>query len=476
MRARSGWRLELPEFIVLAAVAAMLAWQLFVPPIVGLADNGDYDRVIQPLGLRPVAETWADRYFLHVNEDYAAMPRQPILLLSTEILLGEMALWVNAAWSRDGLFHLRSMCIVHVVLYLVGLYLVLLATQTLRGPPRFVAGLIVLLATADVAWIATFNSFFTESAALVFLVLVLGIGLNAALRDPPPVFTAIAFVATAALFVGARHQNYPLALPLAVFPIALLARPSWRGHAVPVIALSIVLAVLPLDLFQRVPHAYRSPVLWDTVFYSILGQSPDPESDLREFGLDPALAVYAGVPAWAGDTPTPHFEVTKQLDFGAVARFYLRNPGRTLAIASACAERAFEWTDPLMGNYTRAAGRPPRALAPSLAGWSELERRVFPRSLVFILGLLGAVVLVGVWELRRHGPGSHAGALAMLCVLLAVMTALEFAATAAASGRKDIVKHLFVFQVLFDVCLTVALAWTAGRVLGGPARRRDVTA
>ena len=46
-----------------AAAAAILASQLFVAPVVGLADNGDYERVMGYAGFQHTTTDSAQRYY-----------------------------------------------------------------------------------------------------------------------------------------------------------------------------------------------------------------------------------------------------------------------------------------------------------------------------------------------------------------------------------------------------------------------------
>ncbi len=57
-----------------AAAASLLAWQLLVPPIVGLADNGDYVKVMRPAGLAYVEQA-PERYFRWAPAKFAFAAR-----------------------------------------------------------------------------------------------------------------------------------------------------------------------------------------------------------------------------------------------------------------------------------------------------------------------------------------------------------------------------------------------------------------
>ncbi len=460
------------EWGLFLLIAGVLVYQVILPPIVGLADNGDFNRIIEPLGLEHTSEEWGDRYFLHVNRNYTIVPRIKPFLLSSELLLGELAVAANRVISRGRSFDLLAMGIVHLLVYLIGVHLILRAGRTFSRPARIVIGLALLLAGTDVAYVSVFNSFYTECASLVFLTILIGVALLGLRAASPGRWFVPTFFLVAALFISAKPQNYLLALPLACVPALLLARPRRgsrhhrrRGTRIAEVA-SVAggLLILAGVLYLRVPPSFRSPILWDTIFYSILKESPSPERDLEQLGLDPGLARYAGVPAWAGDVETPHPEAGERTGFGAIGLFYLRHPGRFLGISERCARQTFAWRDPQLGNFTKDAGHPPGARSREFAGWSDLEGMALPKSLGFLVPFFGLFLAGCAWQVRKHGLRGPAGATAAFCAVIAVTAILEFMICVFAEGTKDIIKHLHLFQVLFDACLVAGLAWGADRI------------
>ena len=69
-------------------------------------------------------------------------------------------------------------------------------------------------------------------------------------------------------------------------------------------------------------------------------------------------------------------------------------------------------------------------------------------------------------ELRKRGVSSPTGRTALLVAGVAIMAAVQFGICVALEGLKDLIKHLYLFQVLFDVCFLAALAYLAGRLAG----------
>lgn len=64
--------------------------------------------------------------------------------------------------------------------------------------------------------------------------------------------------------------------------------------------------------------------------------------------------------------------------------------------------------------------------------------------------------------------------MATFCLVVAVMAILQFVISVAVEGVVDVVKHLYLFQLLFDICLTASVAWLLGglrTLLSGRAQR-----
>jgi len=461
---RAGWRFRRPspEAVVFLLVTVVLVRQLLLPPIVGLADNGDYQRVLDPLGLQHRATAWEDRYFGWLGREYVAGPSAPAQLLSSQLLLSGAAVGLGRLLPGNGGFDIRLMGALHLALYLLGLALILRAARTFAAPARAVIDAALLLAATDVAYVAPLNSFYAEAATLVGLALLIGCALLALRDDGAWRLAAPGYLAASALFVAAKPQNGFLAIPLAALAFVMLPRGRGRLPRAAVAAGAVLLVALGLYLHTRVPWTLRVRNLWNNVFTTILADSPDPRADLAEFGLDPALARYAGVPAFADSIPIE--AATAGYGFGDVLRFHLRHPGRFVRIAAACARNTFVWRDPRMGNYPREAGHPAGTLAADFSGWSRLEAAVLPRSLPGIGLFLGGVVAAGLLAARRHGVRTAAGGTACLVAALALSAGMEFGICIVGDGLYDIVKHLYLFQLLYDASLFAALAWGAGRL------------
>lgn len=481
-----GWRLDFVSWTVLALVAGLVVYQVMIPPIVGYADNGDFHRVLDPYGLTHDTdpETWD--YFYFVDPTYQWTEPRPVEVISSELLLAGVAVGLHKVFGGEGEFDIRVLGGVHTVFYLLGVYLILTGLQTFSRRVRWLAAVCLLLAAADTPYVVFLNSFYAEAAALVFLAISLGLLLRMARSRSGSRMRTVLYYLAVILFTGAKLQYIWLALPLLAAPLLLhTVRPRFGGRSLE-IGLAVVVLVVVGSLTWRIPGIYREMVEWDAVFNAILVASPDPAADLEELGLPPEMAEHQGTTFCSPGVP---FHATMdQYGLADVARFYLRHPGRIFAVAAACADSCFVWKETRLANQQVGADGPATAQALSLTGWCGFQGVLFPAALWFLLAVFGLSVggLAYAWHASTGDPdvrnlvvaGGAVVAMAVLAYLVAVV----------AQGLTETVKHLFLFQVLFDVGLVTVLClgtealgrqfpgrwWEATGAVGREDRRQNL--
>src|SRR5271154_3425126 len=168
---------------VFAVAAGILGFQLFVPPIVGLSDQGDFARIIGRFGYGPEGKT-TPIWDAFVKRKYVPDPsfRYPTLEQpSSEYLFTGSAVLLNKLVSRDGKLDIRLMGLVHVAAFLAAFAYLLKETTPIRAAPLvWVAALLIL---TDVGYAAYWNSFFSEPASCIFLVLLLAESVSICVRQ-----------------------------------------------------------------------------------------------------------------------------------------------------------------------------------------------------------------------------------------------------------------------------------------------------
>lgn len=466
--------------IALAIAAAIYGYQLFVPPIVGMTDTGDFHRSLAPAGLAYPRGLDADarragftRHFELVEPRYVNRTGRELddIYVASEVLLLHLARHVNAVISKRGSFDIVAAGLVHLGVMLAGLALVFSAAGRLL-PPRAHLLLLALavFAFTDVGYAAWFNSLYGEPGSLVFLCLCLGVGLQAAIAARPGPWVAAWFLC-AALLATAKAQNIGLVVPLALLGWRLAPRSTPRvGRAALALVVAALLALAPLVYSVTPPRNLRKSGIYQTVFNGLLYSSPDPLADLAALDLPVEHARYVGVDYWADPRSPrldPQFDATffSRVGLGTVAVFYLNHPDRLIAMLRTGGTRAFFLRYEYIGNFEAGAGMPPLAQSRAFAIWSD-EHRQLPADLLF----LTAVLALAAWRMARAARGAatpEARRAAEVLLLLPAVAAVQFATVMIGEGPWTANRQLFLMNAAFDAILVLAPVALAARISRG---------
>ncbi len=474
------------EPATLLLFALILAYQLLVPPIVGLASNGDYGRITDKVGLRYATMPENENQYL-VRKYERQPPNDWAGYVSSEVLIVRLALLLNRFISKDGLFDLTVLGAVHAGLFLVAVGVVLWSVRALALVVRILTAGLLLLVFSDVAYIAYFNSFFSEPASLIFLLLTIGLGLALITRSQnlsPPARAGLAllFWLAAGLLVIAKPQNAPLSLPLAAvgYRLTAPALPFTSLHIRRAMAGTLALAVLVLAaiyLLRGWPARFREANLYNIVFAEILRTSPAPERDLAALGLDRDLIVYADTTAYSPGTgftaPAVREKFFTRIGYDTIARYYLTHPDRFLHLARRGAANAFFMRPTYLGNFEASSGLPPYAQSQAFDHWSNRKPHLLPRTVPFLLLWFAASASIAAGALLFSGHGWTRRA-AELHLAVIVMAALQFIVVLIGEGMYELTKHLFLFNALFDLSLgftAISVAGALERALRGLWRK-----
>jgi hypothetical protein len=455
---------------VLAVVGQLLLFWLYLTPVVGMADSGDFERVLAPNGLAHVSKEFGQKYFAYFNLRYGIVPlpqEAPVYLTSTALAM-RLARAISV-YSGENLLDIRLLASMHAAALLLALALLLVASRPLGRPTRWVlaAGLVVVL--TDPGLIAYFNSFYSEGTAAMALLLVIAFGLVAMQPEARwPRLALTASFAAMAVLVTAKPMYALLAPVLLVFGLYVAWQMAAPRRFLVAALLGLAVSGIGTWYLRQVPPNYNSLLPFVAVFMEILPNSPDPARDLEDLGLLPGDAAYINANPYTEGSPLydPAFveRFSAVADNFTLARFYLRRPARLYGLLTRCAKRAFDTRVDYLGYYEVSSGRP--GYSKPFAPWSVLRETLVPRSVPFV-GLFLASGAVAFPLLRGRTRGRRVAA---VYTLLVAVAAVQLAvAILLGGGEPDVGKHLFLFNVAFDlalVLLAVGACWAWRRSAG----------
>lgn len=394
-----------------------VVWQLWTPPYVGLADNGDFAKVVGRYALKPV-EPGEQATFLYFNRVWEKKAEAEWVspYWGVEVWLTRAALWLGG----ETVFDVRWLGLVHAVVFGAA------AWWLCRGP--WGAVVFAVVAFTDAAYVTYFQSFYFDAAAIVFAMVLL-----AAWRAE----NAWGMVIGGLGFALAKGPHAPLALGLGV--LLLVER---RREYLPA-ALALLLG--GAWMLAGTKAEYKATAYYNLAFFKL---------GLMDAGALDALKIRAedrrlvGTHAFMPESPAQNPVWLKEFfpagGYGNVLRYYAQNPGVALRVMwSDLANEAKQIRAENLGNYERSTGKAPGTKSVAFGWYSNGKSWLFGVAPWHVLVIVGAAL----WWLPKRGV--------VLGVL--AMAGWEFAVATLADACETY-RHLLLFHLAMDWLVLLLVA------------------
>jgi hypothetical protein len=170
------------------------------------------------------------------------------------------------------------------------------------------------------------------------------------------------------------------------------------------------------------------------------------------------------------ENPEWRAEFVSRTNYGRIAEFYLRHPWRASAIVYRALERRADRRHTGLGNYQRAHGLPAGTQTTSFGWWSAFRSALFRVAPWHVVAWYAALLGLGVWLGIR--PSTIPVRLSIFIVLLVLMGLVELAVSSLAdAGETE--RHLFLFHVVTDFTIVLAMILAAWVLQGKPSFRAN---
>ncbi|BFH12002.1 hypothetical protein WJ0W_000245 [Paenibacillus melissococcoides] len=447
--------------------ALILVVILFIPPFIGVANNGDFERIVGSGGIAPLSDkfTYEQKYFGYSHSHYEYGPFS-VNYWSSQALFVFLAGLLGRAWSSAS-FPLEAMGAIYAALLLAALFLIVRHACSGQRWLQLTVALCLLFIFFDIAYVAYFQSFFGEPVSLIFLLLGSGTSFVLASRRKPSIGWLVLFFVSVLILSASKLQNAPIGLVFILFAFRLYRKRPERSWRSTVIAGSASILAVSALVYAYAPQGLKQINLYQTIFYGILKDSPHVKRDLAELGIPEKFAVLAGTNYFQKDVPirqddpelTEH--VYSRLGHADVAAYYIRHPGRMIDKLEAASSQAAMIRPYYLGNYEQEAGKPRGALSYTYSVWSETKKDLLPQRFAFNLVFFLLYIGVALREYTRRRYGKHVVDAALVIGFVAI---IAVAVPLVGDGEADLGKHLFLFNVSFDMMIIVSLVWVIAQI------------
>ena len=462
--ARLCQRLLPPPLLATLVCAGLAIYVAFVPPINGLADNGDFYRAMYANGIYKLLGTHYS-YFDFVTQKFGLMKYYndyQSVNFSSQPLFVKLAIGLNKLFYSKTIFDIRFMGIVNVAPYLGGIYLL---TDALTYPAKsfrnyLIAGLVVLI-FGDSSFILYFNSFFAEpqmlSLTLISFSAILLLARQRYQRRWPLIGL---YLISTLLLITNKSQNAPLALSFVVVTLGLLFLPHFRAMRVYLFAGMAVILITGGLTYKMIGQDFVDINTYQTFSHGVLTQTNDPSKALIKQGIDEQYALMQSQDYYAKQFATiqasgsyVNKNLVSKLGIGWVLKYYathLQQFGKLMDLAAA---DVMITQVKAVGDYTKASGAPAGNQLTFFTAYSQFAGAFFPQKFAFnclLVAAIAMVYLVGFYnDLRQR----QIEGIVRFFLVLGFLSIFIFVPIISliGDGDADLAKHLFMVPVSIDL-------------------------
>ena len=470
----------LGTFIIVSII--LIYYILFKYPSMGVADQGDFDRVMNASGLSLLdsdkANSNFNRFYNYIVTDYKI--NTSISTLFITILgssMGHLITFISYICKLLGqeVFKTQYLAIAYAIMYISSIVFILKNLNIKSKLNLFITALVSIFIFMDGNYIIWFNSLYGEPMMLCTLLFFIGtflyyVNCKYIKGEEKNIASKISLVYIAAfMFLGSKMQVFTT-LP---FIIILLGKILWDNRKIltnkklRLLEVFLVLIIIYPVQINMVNKNISKDTQYNSVFYGVLNGSKTPEQDLIDLGLNPDMASEQGKHSYLDASEyvkyVPRTEITEnefysKISNGKLAKFYLTHPKRLLEGMQYTAGKAFIISTGL-GKAYESYSKEPIIEFHRFTTWSDFRESKLPNKLWFILSVIIAVATVSIIEFIKNKNNDEIREKIFLLWSLIFIAGIQFPMPYVGNGQADTAKQLYLFNFIFDILLITSALW-----------------
>lgn len=473
-------------WITLIAILIVIG-VLFVKPEVGVADQGDFDRIMHISGLSLLESDENNpnfvRFYNYIVPEYQINKISKIpktikgCSLSYFIVLSDN---ISKLFGQN-VFKTQNLAIIYSVLYVIAFIIVLKSINIKDNLKLAIVSTLVVFIFFDGNYLIWFNSLYGESLMIITFSLFIASVLSyihykyVAKRNEHIMLKIVLILISALLFLGSKLQVIT-SLPFILF---LVIKITWDNRRylskLNLVTLCIciyVLIIYPLGICSNSDNLCKDTE-YNSVFYGVLNGSETPRQDLIDLDLNPDMSVEAGKHSYLDTNEyvkyIPGTEITNEEFYSKVsnsklAKFYLTHPVRLFEGMKYTAGKAF-YTSTSLGKCSQSYSETPVVKFKRFTFWSYIREHLFPKSLYFIALIY---VIISLYTVKKYFNNKWNLELRNKILLLWVVMLIgifQFPMPFVGNGMADTAKQLFLFNFIFDGLLLFIISYALIKII-----------
>jgi len=437
------------------ALFSIIFYSMLTPPIRGIANQGDFERMMIWIGATYQNNDDAKTHFHWVNRYFSLGPPQFGNVISSEIPFLFLARSINT-WLHPVLFDINVVGILHTLLFCIILSVNFYYLKKYNAVYGYLFIPFAAIVLTDIGYTAYFNSFYQESAGVLFLFTTLTIIVKTIQEKNRKTAKGniLLYCISSLLLISAKAQYFILCVPV-ILTLYILFYSKKRKLLLGVLSFFITVFSFAY-YFLGTPQIVKDWNIYNSVCAQILNSTGNPERALRILKLNQNFLKYRGlfaedIHSGINDPQLQRF-FTPGI-FPRIILYYIKTPNEFISLSREIGKYSFSTTVGYLGYYEHAPGHSPGEQPKGFALWSNFKQMAFPHGHRIIMLVMGSslLLLLYVYLYKKNIAGA-------LILFISVSACSQFLIVAFSEGISgSIEKVLLLFDLLFDLLLFIFL-------------------
>lgn len=472
-------------FILIAFI--IIIGILFMNPPVGVADQGDFDRVMGKSSLSLLDSDASNpnfkRFYDYIVTDYKITYGFNTLLFPFGSSMGYLVTLITFICKLLGqnIFKTQYLAIAYSILYVLTLSSILVYLNIKDKFKLALLGILILFIFLDGNYIIWFNSLYGEPMMIITLLMYIAsilyyIHYKYVQKSNEKITSKIVLVIICGLFFLGSKLQVSMTMPFILLLTGKILYDNRKCIAkknfIALCMLFSLLIIYPAEI-NLTSGSLSNDTQYNSVFYGVLNGSDTPEQDLIDLGLNPDMSVEAGKHAYMAVEEyvkyIPRTEITEKefyskISNGKLAKFYLTHPMRLLQGMQYTASKAF-YTSTDLGKCSQEYSEKPVTEFHRFTAWSDFRENMIPKSLWFIILIYLVVFIYSIYKYLKNKNNNIIKFKTYIIWLLILISGLQFPMPFVGNGQADTAKQLFLFNFIFDIFFVLIISIIASKII-----------
>jgi len=446
-----------PEIFAAVLFLFTFVWFFLIKPVISVADNGDFDRLMFSVGLGK----FDDSFYSYAQIKYKIAHIIDFGVngyITTHAICAYIAKILNILFYSMGIFDVRFLSLIYTFAVVSGVYMLVCALKTERWYIDYPMVLLFWFMLCDAGYIPYMNSLYGEGSSYSFLILLLGISAKVIKENPKKRNIVLLFIAYI-MFLGSKLQ-YSLLFPLTMLFFIPLGKFN-KINKKQFLWGFIILFVMNVAIYLAAPRGLAEDTIYNSIFYGILKNSDDIHKDSQILNVDEEYEYLAGTNAYTEGTPRmnedPEFHKNfySKVSRTRVLKYYMTHIPKFIKMMELSSDASFDNIRGMFGNYTIEEGRSPNETNKVFTFYNTIKQKYFPKSFILLFIYFTLYFSLIIYTLIRNKEKQR---LDMWFMLMLIMIGVaQFPLPVLGNGEADIAKQLYIFNMIFDISLIFAI-------------------